>query len=498
MIVGHLALVAAAVFAGAAIYVNVAEQPARLALDDQAMLAQWKRSYDSASVMQAGLALVACGLGIVAFFLDHDWRWLLGALLILAPWPWTLFVIWPVNRRLKATAARRAARGHAGIGRALGPVACRAQCLRGGSHAGLSVGGGVTADHATQAEILFERRGVAGVVTLNRPQALNAVSLAMVRALTRQLAQWEADPAVTRVIVTAKGGRAFSAGGDLRALYDFGRAGHYDEALDYFREEYALNACIKRYRKPYVALIDGIVMGGGVGISVHGSHRVAGDRFTFAMPEVSIGFFPDVGGTWFLPRLPGHLGTYCALTGERFNAEDGVESGVATHRVASARFPDLIDALCGAVPVDALLGAFAQPAGEGMVLTHQATIDRLFTGAAVEDILAALDAEAAGNGTHAAFAARTAALMRTKSPTSLKLVREQMRRGATLDFAQCMRAEFRIVSRVVRGHDFYEGIRAVLIDKDQAPHWLPSTLAEVGAAEVERYFAPLARELDLP
>jgi enoyl-CoA hydratase len=177
------------------------------------------------------------------------------------------------------------------------------------------VGGGVTTDHATQAEILFERRGVAGVVTLNRPQALNAVSLAMVRALTRQLAQWENDLAVTRVIVTAKGGRAFSAGGDLRALYDFGRAGHYDQALDYFREEYVLNACIKRYRKPYVALIDGIVMGGGVGISVHGSHRVAGDRFTFAMPEVSIGFFPDVGGTWFLPRLPGHLGTYCALTG---------------------------------------------------------------------------------------------------------------------------------------------------------------------------------------
>jgi enoyl-CoA hydratase len=360
------------------------------------------------------------------------------------------------------------------------------------------VGGDVTADHATQAEILFERRGVAGVVTLNRPQALNAVSLAMVRALTRQLAQWENDPAVTRVIVTAKGGRAFSAGGDLRALYDFGRAGHYDQALDYFREEYALNACIKRYRKPYVALIDGIVMGGGVGISVHGSHRVAGDRFTFAMPEVSIGFFPDVGGTWFLPRLPGHLGTYCALTGERFNAEDGVGSGVATHRVASARFPDLIDALCGAAPVDALLGAFAQPAGEGMVLSHQATIDRLFSGAAVEDILVALDAEAASDGTHAAFAARTAALMRTKSPTSLKLVREQMRRGATLDFAQCMRTEFRIVSRVVRGHDFYEGIRAVLIDKDQAPHWLPSTLAEVGAAEVERYFAPLARELDLP
>jgi enoyl-CoA hydratase len=360
------------------------------------------------------------------------------------------------------------------------------------------VGGCVTAKHADEADILFERRGVAGVVTLNRPQALNAVSLAMVRALAQQLARWECDPAVTRVIVAANGGRAFSAGGDLRALYDFGRAGRHDEALEYFREEYALNAQIKRYRKPYVALIDGIVMGGGVGISVHGSHRVAGDKFSFAMPEVSIGFFPDVGGTWFLPRLPGQLGTYCALTGERLNGADGVQAGIATHRVASIRFLDLIDALCGAVPVDALLGAFAQPAGEASVVAHQAAIDRLFTGAGVEDILAALDAEAGRNGTQAAFAAGTAALMRTKSPTSLKLVLEQMRRGATLDFAQCMRTEFRIVSRVVRGHDFYEGIRALLIDKDQAPRWRPSALADVSAIEVERYFAPLARELDLP
>src|SRR5262249_4216727 len=156
----------------------------------------------------------------------------------------------------------------------------------------------------------------------------------------------------------------FSAGGDLRALYDLGRAGRYDEMLGFFRDEYRLNAQIKRYRKPYVALIDGIVMGGGVGISVHGSHRVAGDRFTFAMPEVGIGFFPDVGGTWFLPRLSGELGTYCALTGERLKADDGVAAGVATHRVVSARFPELAEALCTAVPVDALLGAFAEPVGE--------------------------------------------------------------------------------------------------------------------------------------
>jgi enoyl-CoA hydratase len=347
-------------------------------------------------------------------------------------------------------------------------------------------------------DILFERRGVAGLITLNRPQALNAVSHDMVRALATQLVAWESDGAVTRVIIAAKGGRAFSAGGDLRALYDLGRAGRYDESLGYFREEYALNTRIKHYRKPYVALIDGIVMGGGVGVSVHGSHRVAGDKFVFAMPEVGIGFFPDIGATWFLPRLPGELGTYCALTGERLNAADGTAAGVATHRVPSARFPELLEALCGAVSVDALLAAFAEPAGEGPVAARRAAIDRLFRGERIEDILAALDAVATADGTGAAFAAATAALMRTKSPTSLKVTLAQMRRGASLDFVECMRTEFRIVSRVVRGRDLYEGIRAVIVDKDQTPRWQPPTLDAVSAAEVERHFAPVANELALP
>ena len=188
-------------------------------------------------------------------------------------------------------------------------------------------------------EILFERRGAAGIVTLNRPQALNAVTHGMVRALRARLEDWRHDPAVTRVAVTAAGERAFSAGGDLRRLYDLGLAGRHEEALDFWRDEYALNAAIKHYPKPYVALIDGIVMGGGVGVSIHGSHRVAGDKFQFAMPEVGIGFFPDVGATWFLPRLPGELGAYCALTAERLRADDAVAAGVATHRVRSERFP---------------------------------------------------------------------------------------------------------------------------------------------------------------
>jgi len=341
------------------------------------------------------------------------------------------------------------------------------------------------------AEILFERRGAAGIITLNRPKALNAVTHGMVLALRAQLDAWAGDPAITRVVLVAAGERAFSAGGDIRALYDLGIAGRHDEALQFWRDEYPLNAAIKRYRKPYVALIDGIVMGGGVGVSVHGSHRVAGDRFSFAMPEVGIGFFPDVGATWFLPRMPGELGTYCALTGERYVAADGVAAGIATHRIPSARFPALLDGLTGTIAVDAVLAAFAEPAGEGPILQRKGAIDRLFAGNSVEGILAALDDEAASAGTDAAWAGKTAATIRTKSPLSLKLALAQVRRGKEWDFETCMRAEFRIVSRVIKGHDFYEGVRAVIVDKDNKPRWNPATLADVGEAEVERHFAPL-------
>ncbi len=348
-------------------------------------------------------------------------------------------------------------------------------------------------------DILFERRGVAGIVTLNRPQALNAVTHGMVRALRAQLDDWVGDAAVTRVVIQAAGARAFSAGGDIRALYDLGKAGRHDEALQFWRDEYPLNAAIKNYCKPYVALIDGIVMGGGVGVSVHGSHRVAGDRFQFAMPEVGIGFFPDVGATWFLPRMPGELGAYCALTGERFGIADGCGSGLATHRIPSARFDALLEGLAGTVSVDAVLSAFSEPAGEGAIMARRAAIDRLFAGARVEGILDALDLEAASHGADAEWAARIAALMRAKSPLSLKLALAQVRRGAAWDFEACMRAEFRIVSRVIQGHDFNEGVRAVIVDKDNKPRWSPAVLADVIEAEVERHFSPLGgQELVLP
>jgi enoyl-CoA hydratase/carnithine racemase len=349
------------------------------------------------------------------------------------------------------------------------------------------------------AGILFERRGAAGIATLNRPKALNAVTHEMVLALRAQLDAWADDPAIARVVITAAGERAFSVGGDIRALYDLGMAGRHDEALQFWRDEYPLNAAIKNYRKPYVALIDGMVMGGGVGVSVHGSQRVAGDRFQFAMPEVGIGFFPDVGATWFLPRLPGELGAYCGLTGERFGIADAVAAGIATHQVPSERFPALIDGLSGTVSVDAVLAAFAEPAGEGPILARRAAIDRLFAGASVEDILDGLDREAASGSADVEWAAKAAATMRTKSPLSLKIALAQVRRGKYWDFETCMRAEFRIVSRVIKAHDFYEGVRAVIVDKDNTPRWQPATLREVSDAEVERHFTPLSTgELVLP
>src|SRR5262249_49356728 len=255
-------------------------------------------------------------------------------------------------------------------------------------------------------EILFDRKGAAGLVTLNRPAALNALTHNMVRHLAAKLDAWRDDDGVSRVVIRANGERAFCAGGDLREVTEWGKAGRYDDALVFWQDEYRLNAAIKRYPKPYVALVDGIVMGGGVGVSVHGSHRVAGDRFLFAMPEVGIGFFPDVGATWFLPRLVGQIGTYCALTGERLKAADGVAAGVATHRVPSARFDDLAEALCGNAPVDATLGAFAEPTRGGGVMVRRTAIDRLFAGNSVEEILAVLDRDAKGRGADADWAAK--------------------------------------------------------------------------------------------
>ncbi|MFL4983586.1 MAG: enoyl-CoA hydratase/isomerase family protein [Xanthobacteraceae bacterium] len=350
----------------------------------------------------------------------------------------------------------------------------------------------------TDTDILFVRRGAAGIVTLNRPQALNAVTHGMVRALAAKLAEWAKDEGVTRIVITAAGERAFSAGGDIRALYELGKSGRHGEALQFWRDEYMLNTLIKRYPKPYIALIDGIVMGGGVGISIHGSHRVAGDKFQFAMPEVGIGFFPDVGATWFLPRLPGEIGTFCALTGERMKNADAVRAGVVTHYAASPQFPAILEALTENETPDAILDWFGEKLGIGPLWLYRQALDRLFAADRVEDILAALDREAISHSAEAGWAGATAAAMRGKSPLSLKIALAQLRRGREWSFTDCMKAEFRIVSRIIHGHDFYEGVRAVIIDKDNAPRWKPPRLNQVLEADIDRYFAPLETELELP
>jgi enoyl-CoA hydratase len=344
-------------------------------------------------------------------------------------------------------------------------------------------------------EIVCEVRGAAGMVILDRPKALNALNLPMVRELARALAAWENDPGVERIVVTSTSEKAFCAGGDIRALHDLGKAGRQDEMLAFWAEEYILNAHIKRYPKPYVALIDGIVMGGGVGISLHGSYRIAGDRYLFAMPEVGIGFFPDVGATHALPRLPGAAGIYLALTGDRLGAADALAVGLATHAVPSARMAELADALTRRDTLDDILAGFTHDPGTPKLAAERQMIAECFGAASLPEILLRLDNAAAAG---CAFAGKLRQTLAAKSPTSVAIAFEQMRRGRDMDFAEAMRTEFRIVSRVAYGHDFYEGVRAVVIDKDQAPQWRPASIDALDPAAIEAYFAPLgAAELAL-
>lgn len=344
-------------------------------------------------------------------------------------------------------------------------------------------------------DIICEIRGAAGVVILNRPKALNALSIGMVRELARALDAWENDPQVTRVVVLSTSEKAFSAGGDIRWLHDCGKAGRYDEMLAFWGEEYILNHRIKTYPKPYVALVDGIVMGGGVGISLHGSHRIAGDRYLFAMPEVGIGFFPDVGATWALPRLPGAFGNFLALTGERIGAADALSVGLATHGVPSDRMAELADALTSRAALDDILAGSTIARPPGPLQAESAAIADAFGAASPLAVIERLNALAARGS---AFAGKLVQTLATKSPTSVAIAHEQMRRGKDLDFAEAMRTEFRVVSRIAHGHDFYEGVRAVVIDKDQAPRWQPDRLEAVEPAAIAAYFAPLgAAELKL-
>ena len=338
--------------------------------------------------------------------------------------------------------------------------------------------------------VLFEKRGAAGLITLNRPKALNALTHGMCLQMTAQLHAWAGQDDVKCVVVRGSGERAFCAGGDIRSLYESGMA-KTPYALNFYRDEYILNAAIKHYPKPYIALISGIVMGGGVGVAVHGSHRVASETTTFAMPETGIGLFPDVGGSYFLPRMHGATGMYLALTGARLKTVDTLDAGVATHFVPAKGWDALIDDLANGTAPDNAIYNKGEDLPAGFLAEHRAAIERFFSKDSVEGILSALDAD------HTDWSRDTARTIRAKSPTSTKLTFRQLREGAKLDFDDCMKMEYRMVHRIVAGHDFYEGVRATIIDKDGTPKWNPAELAQVSDADVDAYFAPVKNELVL-
>lgn len=321
-------------------------------------------------------------------------------------------------------------------------------------------------------QILFSRLGHAGVITLNRPEALNALNRAMCVALHRQLLDWALDSDVKLVMVEGAGDRAFCAGGDVVGLHAAGRA-NSPEWEGFFFDEYRMNQAIAHYPKPYVALVDGISMGGGVGISVHAPYRVVTERTLFAMPETGIGMLPDVGGTHALPRFPGELGTWAALTGARAKGGEAWAIGYGTHYVPSQHMDELKDRLANSgEAVDHILSTFHdEPAGL-QIPTLRDAIDYCFSHDSVEDILDMLD-----DGD--SWAQEQAATLRRMSPTSLKLTLHALRAGENDSIEDCLKREYRIVCALKNGHDFFEGVRAQLIDKDRTPHWQPAQLADV-------------------
>ncbi|HEX4721625.1 MAG TPA: enoyl-CoA hydratase/isomerase family protein [Pseudonocardiaceae bacterium] len=322
-----------------------------------------------------------------------------------------------------------------------------------------------------------------GRIMLNRPRALNALTHDMVLAITAHLDRWRDDPAVRMVVVDGAGDRGLCAGGDIRSIHEDACAGG-TASLAFWADEYRMNAAIARYPKPYLAIMDGVVMGGGVGVSAHGSHRVVTDRSRLAMPEVGIGFVPDVGGTYLLSRAPGQLGTHAALTTAQLSGPDAIHCGLADHYVPAERLPDLLDALATWTPEGAL-ALFATPAPPSALAAEREWIDHCYAADTVEEILDRLR----NNGNSAIAAAKE---IEAKSPTALKVTLRALRAAAGLpDLAAVLAQEYRISCHAFTSAEFAEGIRARIIDKDRAPRWSPPTLLEVDDGIVDAYFADL-------
>jgi enoyl-CoA hydratase len=339
--------------------------------------------------------------------------------------------------------------------------------------------------------ILFEKKGSLGLITLNRPKALNALTHGMCLGMFKALSNWALDDSVKVVAIRGAGPRAFCAGGDIRAMAESNRDKTH-AAADFLRDEYRLNALIGAYAKPYVALTHGVVMGGGAGVSIHGRYRLGDTDLAFAMPETGIGFMPDIGSSFFLSRCPGEAGLYLALTGERIGLGDAMALGLMTHSVAATAHDDILARLAEGEPAAAAIAAHARSRPVSSLAENLGRIETIFAASSVEAVLERLDRDGS------TFAADTARLIRTRSPTALKLGFALLRRGKTLSLNECLKMEYRAAVRMVMGGDFREGVRAQLLDKDGKPRWQPDALVRVKEADIAGYFAPLgARELAL-
>ena len=341
-------------------------------------------------------------------------------------------------------------------------------------------------------DIITGVEGSLGRIRLNRPKAINALTLGMIQEFQTALSAYESDPAVAAVLISGEGERGLCAGGDIRALYDHGRSGF---GAEFFAHEYRLNAHIAAYTKPYIALMDGITMGGGVGISSHGAIRIVTERTKLAMPETGIGFFPDVGGTWLLGHAPGEIGTFLGLTGESFGGADAIYAGLADLYIESANLPALIAKL-EALPLKAdaeNIRSIVQ--GFSIAVTpplaaHRTDIDLAFAHDTVEEIIAAL--EAAGTE----FARHTISILARKSPTSMKVTLRLLRAGrGSKSLKECLQREYDASHAVLASAEFYEGVRAAVVDKDRNPKWHPAAVREVTAELVESYFQHTAENL---
>lgn len=343
-------------------------------------------------------------------------------------------------------------------------------------------------------EVLFMQEGSLGVITLNRPKALNSLTLTMILAVQKQLSLWKKDNTIHAVVVRALPGNAFCAGGDIRSLYDARQAGDAEQ-MRFFWHEYQLNHFIHHFGKPYISLIDGIVMGGGVGISMHGSHPVAGEHFLFAMPETGIGFFPDIGASYLLTRCPGNLGLYLGLTGTRLDAQNAMKAGLVKKIVPSELMPALYDRLKNEdlsqnsfARVDQCLQEFSQVPSETKN-EISSLIDSCFVHSSVEMIRESLCNNAD------TWAIEVNNTLAQKSPLSLKVTLAQLQKAKGLSLAACLKMDFTLAKHFMHGNDFYEGVRALIIDKDKNPQWNPSSLDLISEKTVENYFLPFHPEL---